>query len=240
MIKIRLKNTIWQKKMIMVMIMFMAIFMVMGFASSYRTGQSIDLKVSCNTIDCGVTQYITITAPDSTTLVNNQPMTHYNSFMNYSFNLTTQAGQYNYFLNNYSNSFLVTPNGEEATSGKAIFYIGLLFVLIVFLVLIAFSFVKFDNLLNRVGMLGLGYLVLIAITFIAWNMSRDFLTSSPFTISMFWILFLVLMVGAFPLLIGGFAWYIIMLFQIKEIQHMMDKGMDGEEAQRRVRGGKHK
>lgn len=235
-------NDITRKKMLVAMIMLVAIFMVMGLASaeSYEQGQAVDVKVSCSLIDCGVTQNISIVAPDSTTLVNNKQMSHTNSYMNYSFNLTTQTGQYNVYLNNYSTSFEVSPNGEQATSGKAIFYIGLLFVVIVFLVLCVLSFAHFDNLLNRVGMLGLGYLILVAISFIAWNMSQDFLTSSPFIISMFQIIFYVLMFSALPLILGSFAWYFIMLFQIKEIQKMMDKGMPEEEAERRVKGRKHK
>jgi hypothetical protein len=131
--------------------------------------------------------------------------------------------------------FTITPNGEEASVGKAIFYIGLLFILLFFLALVVISFVYFDNLLNRVGMVGLGYLMIIAITFIGWNMANDFLTSSPFLIEMFRILFLVLMIGTFPLLIGAFAWYLIMLFKIKEIENLMKHGMSEQEASYRVK-----
>jgi hypothetical protein len=42
------------------------------------------------------------------------------------------------------------------------------------------------------------------------------------------------MIVAFPLLIGAFAWYVIMLFQIKEIQTLMDKGFSEDEARRRT------
>lgn len=135
--------------------------------------------------------------------------------------------------------YTLTPNGEEATIGKAVFYIGLVSILIIFLIICLVSFVKFDNLLNRVGMIGLGYLFLIAITFIGWNMAQDFLTSSPFLIEMMRIIFFVLIVGAFPLLIGAFAWYLLMLFKIKEIQNLMDKGMSFDEAERR-QGRKYK
>lgn len=135
--------------------------------------------------------------------------------------------------------YTFTPNGEDASVGKAIFYIGLIFILIIFFIVCFISFIKFDNLLNRVGMIGFCYLLLIAITFIGWNMAQDFLTSSPFLIEMMRIIFFVLIVGAFPLLIGAFAWYLLMLFKIKEIQNLMDKGMSFDEAERR-QGRKYK
>ena len=136
--------------------------------------------------------------------------------------------------------FTITPNGEEASVGKAVFYIGLLFVLLFFLALCVLAFANFENLLARVGMVGLGYLLLIAITFIGWNMAGDFLTSSPFLVEMLRIFFWVLIIGTFPLLIGAFAWYVLMLFKVKEIERLMTKGMDMDEAERRTSGRKYK
>lgn len=154
----------------------------------------------------------------------------------------TTAGQYSYLIQCNSSTqggfiawtFEVTPNGELADTGTAVFYIGLLAVLLFFLALTIYSFTQFDNLLNRVGMIGIGYLLIIAITFIGWNMALDFLTSSPFLIEMLRILFFVFIIGFFPLVIGGFIWYFLMLWRIKEIQGLMGKGMSEDEAQRRV------
>ena len=129
--------------------------------------------------------------------------------------------------------------GEEASVGSGVFYIGLLAVLLFSVGLSIYSFTTTNNLLTKVGMFGLSYLLFIAITFIAWNMANDFLTSSPFLVSMFRILFYVLIIGAFPLLIGGFAYYFIMVFKIKEIQRLMDKGFSLDDAQRRT-GRKYK
>jgi len=135
--------------------------------------------------------------------------------------------------------FEVTPNGLELTEGRAIADIGLLIILLVFLIGCVVIFMESENLLARVGSLGLGYLLLIAINFIAWNMASDFLLSAPFVAGMFRILFFVLIIGAFPLLIGAFAWYVIMLFKIKEIERLMTKGMSQDEAEKR-QGRKYK
>jgi hypothetical protein len=165
-----------------------------------------------------------------------------NDYYQYNFTNTNLTGTYSAVYHCNENGidvggktdFTVTPNGQEATSGSAFFYIGLLAVLVIFLILCINAFVKFDNLLARVGMLGLSYLLLIAITFVSWNMASDFITSSPFLIDMLRILFWVLMAGAFPLLIGGFVWYLLLLFKIKEIQRLMDKGFSEDEAERRT------
>jgi hypothetical protein len=138
-----------------------------------------------------------------------------------------------------SGVFQVTPNGEEATTGKAVFYIGLLFVLLFFLAISIYFFSDSENLLVRVGSIGFAYLLLISITFIAWNMAKDFLTSSPFLIQMMYIVFFVLMVGVIPLIIGMFAYYLIMITKIGEIQRLMDKGMSYGDADRRIGGKKN-
>lgn len=135
----------------------------------------------------------------------------------------------------YRGQFIVTPNGEVADTSTAVFDVGLLFILALILVGCVVLFMESNNLLAKVGMFGFGYLLLIAITFVSWNMANDFLTSSPFIISMFRIVFFVLIIGAFPLVIGAFAWYVLMLFKVKEIERLMTKGFSEGEARRRVK-----
>lgn len=127
-----------------------------------------------------------------------------------------------------------TNSTYVAGTGEAIVYFSLNGVLLFILAVCIFIFFAFDNLISRVFSFGFGYLILVALSFIGWNMASDFLTSA-FLISMFRILFLVLMIGSFPLLIGGFAFYIYMLFKIKEIERLMGKGMDYDEAEKRSR-----
>lgn len=135
--------------------------------------------------------------------------------------------------------FTVTNSGYEASTGRAIFDIGLIFILIVFLMGSLMIFMNSDNLLLRVGMLGFGYLLLIAITFIGWQMANDFLLSATFLVKMLRILFIVLIIGFIPLLAGGFIYYVLLLFKIKEIQELMEKGIDIHEARERT-GRKYK
>ena len=168
----------------------------------------------------------------------------------YSFDVSagnfSEVGDYYYIIqcnNSYLGGFIevpfeVTPNGLELSTSRAIVDIGLLLILIIFLIGAVILFMESENLLVRVGTLGLGYLLLIAINFIAWNMASDFILSAPFIASMFKIMFFVLIVGLFPLVLGLFIWYFLMLWKIKEIERLMTRGLDFNEASRRIKGGK--
>ena len=135
----------------------------------------------------------------------------------------------------FSGTLDATPTGESLDLGRAIIDIGLLLLLALFLVGCVVIFMETDNLLARVGSLGLGYLLLMAMSFISWNLSKDYLFSAPFLIEMFRIIFFVMIVGFFPLIIGLFVWYFLMLWKVKEIERLMGKGFSEDEARRRIR-----
>lgn len=173
-------------------------------------------------------------------LIANEDVTYSNGYWHYlilSGNFS-DVGTYSYGIGcegiglagAYAETWDVTPNGIELTIGRAVIDIGLLLIFVIFLIGTVVLFMESENLLARVGMFGLGYLLLIAITFVSWNMANDFLLSAPFIASMFRILFFVLVIGLFPLVIGAFAYYFIMLFKIKEIENLMKKGVPYSEA----------
>jgi hypothetical protein len=198
-------------------------------SSKYLTGTTADCYLNLYSPSGNEIMHSKMTAggSDYFIFVNEYNFTSYGS---HSFiiqcNTTSQTG----FANGI---FEVSHAGLELTVGRAVIDIGLLTMFIIFLIGTVILFINFDNLLTRVGMFGFGYLLLIAITFISWNMANDFITSTVFIAEMFRILFFVLVIGAFPLLIGAFAWYVIMLFKIKEIERLMDRGIDRDEAERR-------
>jgi len=232
--------------MVIGFVIILGLQMVSAETETYKVGIANNLQFSCtlnNAIPSASTTYnISLYNPNGTALLSNQPTTPQGSgSFNYSYTFAEVGthkvkmfctdGIYSY---SGEGTYEVNGQGEEGTTAKAIFYIGLLFVLLFFFGVCVYSFSSFDNLLSRVGMLGLGYLLLMAITFIGWNMASDFLNSSPFLVEMLRILFFVLVVGAFPMLLGAFVWYFLMVFKIKEIQRLMDKGFSEEDAQRRT------
>ena len=236
-----------QFNIILIAMIFLMVIIPMASAQTSLGTFAQNLSVSLiQTCDNSTYSNITrILFPNSTFIINSQTnMTKAGDNYNYilGYNWTQDTGNYlvygvcdeNDAYTSWQYDFTITPNGEEATIGTAVFYIGIFLVLIFFFAICIYAFVNFDNLLARVAMIGLGYLLLMAVTFIGWNMAQDFLTSSPFLIEMMRILFWIMVVGFFPLIIGGFAWYVLLLFKIKEINNLMEHGMSVNDAEDRV------
>ena len=131
-------------------------------------------------------------------------------------------------------SFKITPNGNVSTSGEAMTYIGLLIILVLFLVLSIYYGFTSDIIYVKAGLLLLAYLFLVGISFVSWNLSADYLTSAPFITAFFRILFFVTLIAFFPLLIFMIIYSLYMMFKIKEIQKLIDRGVPVDEAYERT------
>lgn len=238
------------KQLKILLLSFILIFFVLAminYASAtlgtFKQNDCVNVKTILSNVT--LVNLSTLSYPNSSIAVSNIVMSQTGQTFTYEFCGANVTGTYiyDYFDNiggSYVNDFIITPNGENASIGSAVFYIGLLAILIFFLGLAIYIFMENDNLLSKIGMFGLSYLLLIAITFVGWQMASDFLTSSPFLISMLRILFFVFVIGLFPLVIGGFAWYVIMLFRIKEIEGLMKHGMNEQEAEERYENRRKK
>lgn len=208
---------------------------------SAPVGTQISLTQTC--INSTYSDLTRIVAPNKTFILNTpEHMIKNGDDYSRDFNITDNGYYYIYGYcdengQNVSWQYDVygSPNGENPTTATAIFYIGIFAVLLFLLGFVIYSFMSFENLIVRVGMIGLGYIIFVGITFIAWNMANDFLTSSPVLVEIFRIMFLILMYGALPLLLGGLIWGVFAYRKIKEINQLINKGWDADEAERRVK-----
>jgi len=194
----------------------------------------------------------TIINPEGNTVVNNQIMFKNNAV--FEVNVTAQQHslngeyQFNVVCSDAGTSvsrflkYHVTPNGERATTSKGIMYISILAILVIFLVGLIIIAFRFEHIALKSGSLLSAYLMLIAISFISWNLALDYLTSSPFMISFFRIIFLFLLYAFFPIILISTFYTMWMMLKIKEIQRMLDDGMPYDEAYERTvkRGLKRK
>lgn len=228
--------------------LFIAIVFLITFVIAEQSSLGVFKQYECISLIqiCANCSYINITSvnyPNSSMAISNKAMTKSGTEFTYPFCNTSLLGQY--IVNGvgdidglgtiFAYDFEITVNGKTATTGRALIDGALILVLVVFLICSLWIFLTTDNLLGKVGMVGFGYLLLIAISFISWNMASDFLLSAPFLASFFKILFIVLMVGLLPLIIGGFVWYFFMVFKVKEIERLMTRGFSVEEAKRRTK-----
>lgn len=209
----------------------------MFISHSVRLDGSPSSSIWCN---------LTVQDPDEITIESFVPMVNNASTQKHEYSVSNinKTGEYCYDLtctdgsNNGTEGYCndVTPNGEEATTGSGIFYIGIYFVLVVFLILTIYGIVQFDNIYARFGLLQFLYLLIIAITFISWSMAGNFLTSAPFIISFFKILFWVVTIAFFPYVLVMMIWIGYSMITMKEITNMMEHGLSMEEAEGRRKG----
>lgn len=129
----------------------------------------------------------------------------------------------------------ITPNGEEPNQAIAFIYGILMFILIGAFALCVYYVITSDHVWVKAFGWGFGYLFLIGISFIAWNLGANFLTSATFLIEFLRISFLVLMIGFFPFILLLFVYGVYMMITIKEITDMIDRGIPETEAVERAR-----
>lgn len=154
----------------------------------------------------------------------------------------TKTGHYSYAFQCNStslggfieNAIEVTQYGEIPTTSKAIIFFCLVAIILFFLTITLLLFLEIDNTVVRFTCMCLGYLLLVALNYIGWVISDNFIYANTFIKGFFWIVFEVLMFLALPLLLGFFAWYFLSLMKIKEIQDLIDKGIPEKEARWRV------
>lgn len=228
----------------MALVMLFVITMF-SFASAepFAEGDQLTLKVYCNQINCtGAPQCnMTVSAPNSTAFINQQNASYQIAFYSYNFTIPQVSGSYDYNLfcggaNSFSDSFEVTPNGEQPTTAKAFFYIGLLGLLVFFLCLIFWAHLQDQSSLARFWWFSFMWVPIWAILFIGWSMSRDFLTSGGAITSIFWWAFLVIGI-VYPFFLLGLVLYTFYwIYQQKEVQRLVKRGFSLEDAQARVGG----
>jgi hypothetical protein len=210
--------------------------------AAYEQGTDINVRITCTILNCSQEYNVTVEDPDGSILLDLAPTSIQAGYLNFTLNSTqtAQSGTYTSFLIGENGepslyTFDVTPNGEVPTEANAIFYIGLLALLTFFFAILAYFGMSSESIWIRAAALGFGYLFLIGISFVAWNMAADFITSSPFLVTFLYWAFIVLMIGFFPFLLILFAYGIYMMVTVKEIKDMIERGIPENEAAERQR-----
>ena len=248
-------------KLLILVVIMLVIPMVAGQTSQpniisepvYTLNENATIRLPC-TIDgryCNenVTCFATIINPDADIIHNNASMFRNNAVFEinvtdsdhdtngeYQFNVacSDDAGSsVSRFLN-----YDVTPSGEKVTTGKGMLYISLLLILVVLFVLTLIGGFKSEQIVMGSAFWLSSYLIFVALTFIAWNISADFITTSPYLTAFFRMLFIVASIGLFPVMLILTFYTVYMMIQIKSIQKMIDKGIPSDEAyERTVKSG---
>lgn len=246
------RNTNLLKISVFVLMIFLVLPIAIAQSPVYEQNEDITLSIPCtiNGSVCSVSSVCscTIINPESLILINNQNMVKNGGVfeINLTSNQTSVNGQYelNVVCSDLGNSnskfltFSITPNGEIPTTAKGILYAGLIILFTFFFALSIYGAMTTNNIILKMTLYLVAYLLLIGTMFISWNLSLDYLTSSPFLIAFFRILFYFLLIALFPTILVLFIYMMYMMTQISTIQSMLDKGVPIDEAyEREVKRG---
>lgn len=204
-----------------------------------KVSDCISLPQEC--ASCSYVNLTTVVYPDMTTISIQAGMTKVGSSYNRTFCNTTQLGSYSYCTlqdvdgvdTSVCKDFQITPNGEVISTGKVIFYVVGLLILLIFFLISLLGLFQTKDYKGKFALYWVGHLSFVAITFICWDMAVDFLTDSNFIEGMFKVLFYFSVIAIFPVMIFSIAGMVIYLSTLKEVQRLIDKGMPEAEAYRR-------
>jgi len=188
---------------------------------------------------------LTIVSPNSNVLINNQLMNWQTTFYTYQIDDTSVTGEYTgtIMCNGINSEFLnfnfqVTPTGEIPSTAKGILYAGILLILVVLFIIALYGGSQTESIVIKSACWLGAYLMMIGVSFIAWGLTRDYLTTASFLGGFFRIVFLVLMYALFPLILILTFYTLWMMRKIDVIQRMIDDGVPIDEAyERTVKGG---
>lgn len=164
---------------------------------TYKMGSCVDIKTILNTTAVNIS---TISYPNSSVIVSNQPMDMNDYTFNYTFCNTSAIGNYIYSYvdaegNVYVNDFMITPTGDVPSSSRSITYIILsiiLFVIMCVLITIGFTSQKLPLIIIGIDV-GMTFAILLLLSFMS---NPDIMMDT----------------GIFNLITSIYSWYIWIFF----------------------------
>lgn len=224
------------------------IFIIFLYSSVY--GQSIfkqnniiDLKVQCilNGTFCSGSAAcnLTLNYPNNSIYINNQPMTNQISFYNYTLGDSSVLGNYPcsatccdgiYCGTNQDCSFEITPSGLESSIANALYYFGALFIFILLFSGSIYLIWKSNKPWLKLLFTSSAYLVFIALSFIAWQISVNFITTILFIQTILYFIWFIGLILFLPFIFISGLWLLDMASKEKDIQKKIGMGYSENEA----------
>lgn len=196
----------------------------------------IDLYQSCS--DCTYVNLTTIKYPNATIDMINVAMTKSNTDYNYTFCLTNTTGEYFYTTKGDKGgvvsleviSFEVTPTGFVPNIARGIIGIGLLLLLVLFFLFSLIGLFKIEDYKSKFALYWACHILIVGITFIAWNMAIENLMNENAIAGIFKVLFYLSIFAVLPMVILSGAWIFYIHTFNEHFQKILDKGEDPETA----------
>jgi len=205
-----------------------------------KQNDCLSLPQECR--DCTYVKVTTVLLPNMSKISVQDFMVQDGTSFSYDFCSTDLNGKYVYCMygdvggvdTTVCKDFEISPNGENPNISKGLIQVVLLGIVFIFLIFSIFGIFSVENYIGRFTLYWVSHTLMIAGSFIAWNMANNFLTGTPFVIGFLRIIFLFFVIGAFPMLILSLAWIFYIHLMSDDIKRLMDRGMDEGEAHDRA------
>jgi hypothetical protein len=198
-----------------------------------------------NSTYCNLTK---IQYPNNTIISIGANMTKNGNDYNYTY-FTDALGEHSYITCCNPNgvetcvgvTFDVTPNGDMGSVMSSLFYIGALVILIILILISVFTFVNGKTLWIKTAGFGFLWLFAIVFSYTAWIGSENYLYTISFVGVFFYWVFLILLFGTLPLILGGLIYGMYVAITVPEMKRMLKHGVIEDRAlARQIRKNEYK
>lgn len=202
---------------------------------TFQTETSFDLIQFCDS--CTYVNISGIQLPNGTLQNLNEEMTKTGYNYNYTYSTST-AGDYVYSVCGDKDAgfkcetfqFGITEGGVILTEGRSTLVVGLLLTLVLFLFISLFAMFSVENYIAKFSLYWVSHLLLVLISFVAWQVGVEGLLGGTALTGIFRIMFWVILLAVLPMIFISMAWIFYIHAFNEHFQKLVDKGMDTESA----------
>jgi hypothetical protein len=191
---------------------------------------------------CGNCSYVNITSvlyPNSTQALGLSSMTQIGTVYNYTFCDTSTLGDYivngvgdiNGVPTVWAYDFMMTPNGQAASTPNALFYFGLIFLFAIVLISCVYSSWRVKKSWVKLLFMCVSYLSFVIITFIIWRTCVNFMSAVSFIPDITYMIWMISMVCFLPFIIFTVLFILDLGAKELKIATKINMGYTREEAE---------
>jgi hypothetical protein len=129
-----------------------------------------------------------------------------------------------------SGNFMVTEGGVEITEARSNMINGLMMVLVLLFFISLFCLFKIENYIGKFVSYWVSHILIILISFVAWQIGVEGLLGGVALTGIFRIMFWIFTIAVFPMIILSISWIVYIHVYNEHFQNLVEKGMDTENA----------
>lgn len=127
-------------------------------------------------------------------------------------------------------SFDATESGVELTEGRSLLIIGLLTLLVFLLFISLYALFNVDNYIGKFALYWTSHVLMIIISFVAWQVGVEGLLGGMALTGVFRIMFWIFTIAVLPMIILSGAWVIYIHTFNEHFEKLIEKGGNTEDA----------